>query len=161
MYSQLYLGEEKSIVRMNEKLMTLMRGGWDGEGKEGIKREGGREKRECWVLLMIVGLVVIFWTCCVFGDLRNLWRFCGGWEEWNIVHLGLDHSSWTRTLHLVGLGLGGLGNLWRFPGLGIYFLVGWEVNPVGSARRSVQLELSDKGIVINRRNRYFSMDYSC
>lgn len=26
---------------------------------------------------------------------------------------------WTHTLHLVGIGLGGLGNLWRFPGLGI------------------------------------------
>jgi len=27
MYSQLYLGEDKSNVRMDEKLMTLMRGG--------------------------------------------------------------------------------------------------------------------------------------
>ena len=92
----------------------------------------------------------------ILGDLGNLWRFLG--FERRKYHYLVLHILLEDTLYLVGLGHGGLGNLWRFPGLGIYFLVGWEVNPVGSARRSVQLELSDKGIVINHRNRYFSMD---
>ena len=103
---------------------------------------------------------MIVWPCYDFGETLET---CGGFLGLRggkycslVLHIFLED-----TLYLVGLGHGGLGNLWRFPGLGIYFLVGWEVNPVGSARRSVQLELSDKGIIINRRNRYFAMDYSC
>ena len=58
-------------------------------------------------------------TCCVFGDLRNLWRFLGLLRGGKYCYLGLDLSSWTHALYLVGLGLGGLGNPWRFPGLDI------------------------------------------
>jgi len=55
----------------------------------------------------------LFWFGCGFGAfvLRGSWRREKGEKE-SIVYLG-------HTLHLVGLGLGGLGNLWRFPGLGI------------------------------------------
>ena len=75
----------------------------------------------------------------ILGDLGNLWRFLG-FERRKVLLSGL-HILLEDTLYLVGLGHRGLGNLWRFPGLGICFLVGWEVNPVGSVRRSVQLEL--------------------
>jgi len=46
-----------------------------------------------------------FWLAVVLGELFER-------EEGSIVYLG-------HTLHLVGLGYGGLGNLWRFPRLGI------------------------------------------
>jgi len=89
----------------------------------------------------------------ILGDLGKLWRFFwglrGGKYSYLVLHILLED-----TLYLVGLGHGGLGNLWRFPGLGICFLDGWEVNPVGSVRRSVQLEQQNKGIIINHLNRY-------
>jgi len=83
-----YFGEEKSTVRMDEKLMTLMSGGWDGEGKEGIKREGRRKKRGCWDLaydcggwLWLFGLLVFLETLGTCGG------FLGCWEEGSIVIL--------------------------------------------------------------------------
>jgi len=49
--------------------------------------------------------------------------------------LGSIGDCWFNldTLPLVGLGLGGLGNLWRFQGslARNLFLVGWEANLVG------------------------------
>ena len=55
-----------------------------------------------------------FWFC--FGG------FCFGggmWRKRREIKLG-SGECWLNldTLHLVGLGLGGLGNLWRFPALG-------------------------------------------
>ena len=95
---QIYLGEEKSIVRMEENLMTLMRGGWDGEGKEGIKREGGRKKGGVGVLLRIVGgWLWLFGLVMILGDLGNLWRFLG-FERRKVSLSGFAHSSWGHTI---------------------------------------------------------------
>ena len=55
---------------------------------------------------------------CCFSIEEESWS-CFGIEEdyWSCLELeGVD--SHLDTLQLVGLGLGGLGILWRFPGLG-------------------------------------------
>ena len=87
---------------------------------------------------MIVGLVVIVWTCYDFGETLETYGGFLGLRGGKYCYLVL-HILLEDTLYLVGLGHGGLGNLWRFPGLGICFLVGWVVNPVWSVRRSIQL----------------------
>jgi len=87
---------------------------------------------------MIVGLVVIFWTCCDFGDLRNLWRFLGLLRGGKHCYLDVDHSFWdTHTTS---------GWTWaqraREPmevsWARDYFVVGREVNLVGFIKRSIQ-----------------------
>ena len=108
--------------------------------ERGCKREGGRKKRGWEFCLGLWGLVVIVWPCYDFWEtLETCGGFLGlrgGKYHYLVLHILLED-----TLYLVGLGHGGLGNLWRFPGLGIYCLVDWEVNPVGLVIRSVQLEL--------------------
>ena len=72
---------------------------WRREG--GYKREGGREKRACRVLLDF-GVGYDFRIVVIFGDLRNLWRFLGLVERreilfilvW-IIHFGHTTSCWT------------------------------------------------------------------
>ncbi len=66
--------------------MTLMRGGWDGEGKEGIKREGRRKKGGGWgSCLWLWGLVVIVLTCYDFGRPWKPMEVSWVWEEESIV----------------------------------------------------------------------------
>ena len=113
--------------------MVEERGYKKGRGKG--EKVGGLES-----CLGLWGLVVIVWPCYDFWETLET---CGGFLglSGGKYHDLVLHILLEDTLHLVGLGHGGLGNLWRFPGLGIYFLVGWEVNPVGSVRRSVRVEL--------------------
>ena len=83
---------------------------------------------------------MIVWTCHDFWETLETYGGFLGFRGEKYCYLVL-RILLEDTLYLVGLGHGGLRNLWRFPGLGICFLVGWEVNLVGSARKSVQLEL--------------------
>ena len=73
------------------------------DGRKRHKR--GRMMRGEGGSLVLILVLFLFWRRDVEkeeGDQTWIWRV--------LVNLG--------TLHLVGLGLGGLGNLWRFPGLG-------------------------------------------
>ena len=95
-----YLGEEKSNIRIGEKLMALMRGGWDGEGKEVIKREGGREKGHVFFwgsCLWLWGWLWWFGLVMILGDLGNRWRFLG-FERRKVLLSGFPHSSWGHTI---------------------------------------------------------------
>ena len=86
---------------------------------------------------------MIVWTCYDFGETLETYGGFLGLRGGKYCYLVL-HILLEDTLYLVGLGHGGLGNLWRFHGLGICFLVGWEVNSVGSARRSVSWSYKTK-----------------
>jgi len=80
----------------------------------------------------------------IFGDLRNLWRFLGLVERRKIlfilvyiIHFGHTRSSWTwarRAREPVEVS-------WARN----YFLVGWEVNPVGLVKRSVSARVATQG----------------
>ena len=114
---------------------------------------------------LILGLAVIwvgcyFRICCDFGDLRNLWRFLG------LLRGGKYFSSWSRSFILDTHTT----SSWTWARRASepvevfaarnYFLVGWEVNPVGSIKRSVQQEQQLKDSSTSHRYRYFSIDYS-
>jgi len=102
-----------------------------------------------WGLAYDCGVGCDFRICCDFGDLRNLYRFpgllkggkyCSSWSGSFILDTHTT-SGWTwaqRARETVEVS-------WARN----YFPVGWEVNLVGSVRRSVQQEKQLKGISTN------------
>ena len=106
---------------------------WRREG--GYKKGRGKEEKGGKL-----GLAYDFGVGCDFGDLRNLWRFLG------LLRGGKYFSSWSGSFILDTHTTSG----WTWARRARepvevswarnYFLVGWEVNPVGSIKRSVQQE---------------------
>ena len=84
-----------------------------------MEREGGhkrgREKGEKGML----GPAYDFRICCDFWRPKEPVKVSWVVERREILFILVWIIHLGHTLHLVGLGLGGLGNLWRFPGLGI------------------------------------------